>query len=111
MTTTTMTATIPYAVAMPTPSDGPGSVTMVTEPDVVAVDVMVDVDVVVVVVAPALLVEDVAAPSWFVGQVSPQELPTSLQPRASFGSPGFAGVASQFPVSIPPVSVVWPLSM
>ena len=49
-------------------------------------------------------------PTWLAGHVSPQALLTILHPSASFGHSGFVEVGSQFPVSIPPVSMAWPLS-
>ena len=90
---TTATADIPYAVVALTSPDVFDTVTVVAGP-------------VTVVVEPATVTTEVVPPSWLSGQSTPQVLFTSLQPMYSWPHCGSAVVGAQFPVSMPPVSIV-----
>jgi len=109
MKITTTTAVIPYTRVELIPPDeleevGPDA-ELVAEVGFVVLD---DVD-----VTPELTDDDVAAvaTNWFAGQLSPHVSLASLHPKFSWPHWGSAGEGAQFPVSIPPVSRVWPLSL
>ena len=106
------------AVALPVDDDEEEIVGIVVDEDadVVADEEMVDdevelpaeEDLVVVEVVVDAVVDVLAFPSWFMGQLSPHVMFKSLQPRLSWPHCGSTGVGLQFPGSIPPLSMVWP---
>ena len=99
---TTATDAIPYPRVPVTPEDelDDAELTALTDEVVVdTVEVPEDDDVV-----------GVPDASRLAGQLSPHMSFTSLQPRLSWPHWGSVAVGAQFPVSMPPVSMVWPLS-